>query len=205
MRSAGTCLYPVAVHDVRHVRAKEQKRNSAGRTWSDPGGSPDWFPTYNPSSMITALLKKIIGPGALMLAGIVVGAFGTMKMQKPVPKYECPDCNCPQPTVSVQPFDVDKIKGVKSFAYSPQFSGSIQVAGVDSTALRKMIDNSMDHAFKRYMNEGKKNSKNRFRQSFREADSVFNRLTPELIDKIAREAAERTDQKFALKIKQLTQ
>ena len=45
----------------------------------------------------------------------------------------------PQPTVSVQPFDVDKIKGIREFNYSPQFSGSIQVSGVDSTSVRRYI------------------------------------------------------------------
>lgn len=212
MCCVGTCLYHIAVHDVRHLRAKEQKRNSAGRPWSDPCGSPDWFPTSNsnPITMMTALLKKLLGPVALVLVGIVGGAFVTMKMQKPVTVPAAPDCICPEPSVSVQPFDVDKIKGVKSFVYQPQFSGSIQVAGVDSTALRKMIDKSMDEAFQRYMAKGKPALKNRFRQSFKEADSAFNMLTPELIEKIAMEAADRNPNQLRLeavspKIKQLTE
>lgn len=65
----------------------------------------------------------------------------------------CPDCicDCPEPpTVSVQPFEVDKIKGLRSFQYSPQFSGHISVAGVDSASVRKMITESVDAAFKKY-------------------------------------------------------
>jgi hypothetical protein len=55
----------------------------------------------------------------------------------------------PAPTVSVQPFDVEKIKGLKQFNYAPQFTGSVSVAGVDSTALRKMIDASVDRSIKK--------------------------------------------------------
>lgn len=62
----------------------------------------------------------------------------------------------PEPTVSVQPFDVEKIKGVKHFEYKPEFTGSISVAGVDSTAIRKMIDASVDRAFQKYMLNDKK-------------------------------------------------
>lgn len=129
-----------------------------------------------------AVLKKLVGPLALVLVGIVAGSFGTLKLQKP-PEYKCPDCNCPEPTVSVQPFDVDKIKGLRSFVYTPQFSGSIRVAGVDSTALRKMIDASMEKAMQKYMPD--QHSKRR-RAS----------LTPEEIERIARRARYRTDNRF---------
>jgi len=88
---------------------------------------------------------------------IVISAAGGMAFHAKVLMPEipaCPACNCPEPTVSVQPFDVDKIKGVKSFNYSPQFSGSISVAGVDSTALRKMIDRAIDQSLSKHV--GKK-------------------------------------------------
>lgn len=140
--------------------------------------------------MLQGLLKNLLGPAALLMVGALAGSFGTMKLQKPVsvPSYECPDCNCPEPSVSVQPFEVDKIKGLKSFVYNPQFSGSIQVAGVDSTALRKMIDQSMEQAFQRYMISNHKKG--------RKASKRLDKIDWEAI---AREAADRTDKNLGLK------
>ncbi len=74
-------------------------------------------------------------------------AFQVKVLDKPCPK-PCPDvhCSCPQPTVTVQPFDVHKIKNLREFVYSPSFSGNIQVNGVDSAYVRKTIDESIQRA-----------------------------------------------------------
>lgn len=80
----------------------------------------------------------------LVVAGMVAGIFLQQKVLNP--KIEiptCPSCSCPEPTVSVQPFDVEKIKGIKSFNYSPQYTGNISVAGVDSASVRKWIEHSV--------------------------------------------------------------
>lgn len=91
----------------------------------------------------------------LIAVGVTIGMVAQQKLF-PVEIPQCPSCVCPEPAVSLQPFDVDKIKGVKSFNYSPQFSGSISVAGVDSTALRKMFDKSIDAAFEKHSGKKRK-------------------------------------------------
>jgi hypothetical protein len=96
------------------------------------------------------LLSKIALPLALFACGLVGGIFLQQRVISKDIEFSCPDCRCPDPVVSVQPFDVEKMKRIGSFNYSPQFSGSISVAGVDSTSLNKMINEAMDRSIKKY-------------------------------------------------------
>lgn len=101
--------------------------------------------------ILTTILSKI-GPflsknaAPMILAAACFGG-GMVTMKKltrdcpQVPACVCPAC--PEPTVAVQPFDVDKIKNLKSFTYSPTYSGSIQVAGVDSSSVRRWINQAV--------------------------------------------------------------
>jgi hypothetical protein len=100
--------------------------------------------------MWTTIISKFAIPIIIACLAFSGGMITMAKIQKPVEVPECPACNCPEPTVSVQPFDVDKVKGVKNFNYAPQFSGSISVAGLDSTAIRKMFETSINRAFDNY-------------------------------------------------------
>lgn len=69
---------------------------------------------------------------ASLLIGFVIGGVVSLRIasnsfDRSLKKvYEnqkdCPDCICP-PTISVAPFDVEKIKGVRNFTYSPSFVG----------------------------------------------------------------------------------
>lgn len=101
--------------------------------------------------MSTLFLKFGI-PLLYVLAGSLAGIAVQQKyLASPVPECPaCPACICPEPTVSVQPFEVEKIKGLREFNYAPSFTGSISVAGVDSTALRRMIDRSLAEALAKY-------------------------------------------------------
>lgn len=99
--------------------------------------------------LLKTLLTKI-GTPALLAAGIFAGGMFTQKkFTRDCPDCIPPACNCPQPTVSVQPFDVEKIKNLKAFTYSPEFTGAISVAGVDSTAIRKYVEQAVEKAFER--------------------------------------------------------
>lgn len=99
------------------------------------------------------IYTKIITYALIAICGVVGGiAFDRKVLSPDIP--ECPACNCPEPTVSIQPFDVDKIKGVKAFNYSPQFLGNISVAGVDSVGLSRMIDRAIDQSLNKHV--GKK-------------------------------------------------
>jgi len=103
--------------------------------------------------MWTTILLKVLPYGLVLSVGMTLGIVLEQKVLSadPVAVPPCPDCKCPEPTVAVQPFDFEgKIKGVKTINYSPQFSGSISVAGVDSTALEKMIERSMQKSFDRF-------------------------------------------------------
>lgn len=105
------------------------------------------------------ILKTILAKAGLPLLIGLGGFFGGQVFQAKVlkPKINvetkvCPEpapCICNPPAVEVQSFDVNKIKNMRSFTYSPQFQGSIQVAGVDSTALRRMIRESLQEELKR--------------------------------------------------------
>lgn len=102
---------------------------------------------------MAALLSKFGGYAVVaaifMVAGIAVQQKYLAAEIPPCPA--CPACKCPDPAVSVQPFDFEgKIKGVKTINYSPQFSGSISVAGVDSVGLRRMIERSIEEGFQKY-------------------------------------------------------
>jgi hypothetical protein len=102
----------------------------------------------------TKTLKAMIWKSVSMcLASAVLAVFATLYLAKPEPVEipACPACNCPEPTVSVQPFEVEKIKGLKSFEYSPSFTGSIAVSGVDSSSVKRYINQSVDAAFNKYV------------------------------------------------------
>ncbi len=101
---------------------------------------------------MSALFLKFGIPVLYVLAGSLAGIAVQQKyLASPAPDYPpCPACVCPEPTVSAQPFDVKKFKGLREFNYAPSFTGSISVAGVDSTALRRMIDRSLVEALAKY-------------------------------------------------------
>lgn len=101
--------------------------------------------------MFSVLLTKFGVPILALSIGAIAGIGIQQKMLNEKPAA-CPSCNCPpcpEPTVSVQPFDVEKIKNLKTFTYSPGFTGSISVAGVDSTSVRKYIENAVTKAFEK--------------------------------------------------------
>lgn len=97
---------------------------------------------------MNTLLIKILSACLIASISALGGYMLNDKLKKPV---NIPDCVCPEPTVSVQPFDVEKIKGVKEFNYSPQFSGAISVAGADSSRLKQIIQQSVDESLKKYL------------------------------------------------------
>lgn len=94
-----------------------------------------------------AATGKIVFP---LVLGVVAGIglqqkVFDKKITFPEPK-PCPACICPE-AVSVQPFDVEKIKNLRNFTYAPQFTGSVSVAGVDSTSVRKYIEGTINKHF----------------------------------------------------------
>jgi hypothetical protein len=111
--------------------------------------------TKKKNYMLQALAgKTLISAAISLLVGVVAGVglqqkFFTREHQcpKPVP---CPTVVCPE-AVTIQPFDSEKIKNVRSFTYAPQFTGTVSVAGVDSTSIRKFIDQSVMRAFEAHV------------------------------------------------------
>ncbi|HMG94360.1 MAG TPA: hypothetical protein VK589_30075 [Chryseolinea sp.] len=101
------------------------------------------------------ILPKIIAPLAILAFGMVAGIGVQQKVFSSPPEQvvdmKCPDCICPQSAVSVQPFEVEKIKNLKAFTYSPEFTGSISVAGVDSIAIKRYIDHAVMRAFEKHV------------------------------------------------------
>src|SRR5690242_16522625 len=104
----------------------------------------------------TTIISKIGVPALFVLGGVVAGVGLQQRVlsAKPVPCPQCPPapaCICPpQTAVSVQPFDVQKIKNLKAFTYQPEYHGVITVAGVDSTVIRKYVTSAVDRAFNEY-------------------------------------------------------
>lgn len=104
--------------------------------------------------MLTWISSKLLAPLLILLFGMGAGigiqqkVFNPRHTPAPLP---CPDCNCPAQAVSVQPFEVEKIKNLKAFTYSPAFTGSISVAGVDSTAIKRYIDQAVIKAFEAHV------------------------------------------------------
>ena len=96
------------------------------------------------------LLSKLGLPVLVAVVSFIGGiTFQAKYLDKPCPSVKCPsipDCICNPPAVSIQPFDVNKIKNLKNFSYSPNFSGSISVSGVDSGFVKKAIDESITRA-----------------------------------------------------------
>lgn len=95
------------------------------------------------------ILKAILSKAGLPLLIGVGGFFGGQVFQakflKPAIQVEtktCPEpapCICNPPAVSVQPFEVEKMKNLRNFTYQPSYSGSISVAGVDSAFVKRAI------------------------------------------------------------------
>lgn len=115
--------------------------------------------------MITsALFGKAGLTIALIGAGLVGGIFVQQKVlnDKKIDYDEIRGIvsqelgKVPPPTVSVQPFDVDKIKGLKEFNYSPNYTGNIAVNGVDSSAVRRWIEQSVIRAIEKHVPPAKK-------------------------------------------------
>jgi len=101
--------------------------------------------------MFLSLLSKFSVPVVLFLVGTLAGIYLQEKVIARECKLECPkapDCNCPAPTVQMQPFEVDKMKNIKGFTYSPQYSGNISIGGADTTRLREIVEKSITKALK---------------------------------------------------------
>lgn len=113
--------------------------------------------------MLNVVLTKFGIPLVIAAAGVVGGIGLQQKVfnPKPVACPACPSCHCPEPTVSVQPFDVEKLKNIKTFTYAPDFKGSVSVAGVDSTSIRKYIEAAVNRAFEAQAQMAKPEKKKR--------------------------------------------
>lgn len=97
--------------------------------------------------MILQLLSKAGIPIVIGLASFTGGMITHARIQKPVeiPEYKCPPCNCP-PAVSLQPFDVDKLKNQRgTFVYSPEIKG-VTISGTDSAFFKAMIKEGVSEA-----------------------------------------------------------
>lgn len=98
--------------------------------------------------MWTFLLAKL-GSFLPVVVVLLAGVLGGVSLDRlafrdpPVQCPQCPACHCPEPAVSVQPFEMEKMKGVKEFNYMPEFTGNISVAGVDSTMIKKYLDEAV--------------------------------------------------------------
>lgn len=102
----------------------------------------------------TAIFSKGIAPLLFIAAGAIAGIGFQQKVlnPKPVPCPQPPACVCPpQTAVSVQPFDVQKIKNLRAFTYQPEYNGVITVAGVDSTVIKKYISDAVVRAFNEHV------------------------------------------------------
>jgi hypothetical protein len=108
--------------------------------------------SFKEKIMFSLILTKFGVPLLLVAAGTVAGIGIQQKILNAKPT-ECPACICPKcpelPTLAMQPFDMQKMKRVKEFNYSPAFTGSITVAGVDSVSIRKYINEAVAEAFEK--------------------------------------------------------
>jgi hypothetical protein len=110
---------------------------------------------------MNVLLGKLVIPIVIFVFGAVGGMFLQQKVFAPRPeKFDYSQVraiiateikNIAPPTVSVQPFDADQLRRVKEFNYSPQFSGSVNVVGVDSSLVQKYIDEAVMAAFEKHI------------------------------------------------------
>ncbi|MFO0414899.1 MAG: hypothetical protein ACK52I_22225 [Pseudomonadota bacterium] len=106
------------------------------------------------------MAQKILIIGIIAMAGTLSGIFLQQKFFNESPEqidYERirkivgeEIKQLPTPTVSVQPFDVEKIKGVREFNYSPAFSGNVTLSGCDSTAMKRLVESAVDKALSNY-------------------------------------------------------
>lgn len=93
--------------------------------------------------MLKSVLTNIGLPGVLAAIIFAAGMWTQHKLTRACPECNCECPECPQPTVSIQPFDVEKIKNLKQFHYSPEFTGSISVAGIDSSSIKRYINEAI--------------------------------------------------------------
>lgn len=97
----------------------------------------------------------IFGKFTSIVTILAFGVVAGIGIQQKVLNAPIPDCICPTPppppTVQVQPFDVEKIKNLREFTYAPKFTGSISVAGVDSSSVRIFIEESVMKAFEKHV------------------------------------------------------
>lgn len=110
---------------------------------------------------MNALVSKLFFPLLIFVFGGIGGMFLQHKVfAPPVEKFDYTKVqsimnevvkNISPPTVSVQPFDADQLKRVKEFNYSPQFSGSVNVVGVDSALVKKYIEQAVLTAFEKHI------------------------------------------------------
>ena len=113
-------------------------------------------------------MTALFGKAGLSIAFVIVGVLGGQFLQskvfapRPVKSVEI-DYNqvrkifteeissLPEPTVKVQTFECEKIKGLREFNYSPQYTGNIAVNGVDSSAVRRWIEQSIMKALEKHV------------------------------------------------------
>ena len=100
--------------------------------------------------MITALVA------AIATLAIANSPYFRKEIRVTAPQAKCV---CPEPKVTVQPFDVDKIKNLKTFSYSPQFQGTISMSGVDSIRLSQIVSAAVEKSVRETL---QKNLKDRF-------------------------------------------
>lgn len=113
-------------------------------------------------------MTALFGKAGLSIAFIIVGVLGGQFLQskvfapRPVKPVEIDYhqvrmifaeeiANLPEPTVKVQTFECEKIKGLREFNYSPHYTGNIAVNGVDSSAVRRWIEQSVMKALEKHV------------------------------------------------------
>jgi hypothetical protein len=124
--------------------------------------------------MFTAILSKI-GIPALIL---VVGAIGGIGLQQKVFSRKPDKIDYAEVRsivkeevtkavagieISIQPFEVDKMKGLRHFNYSPSYTGNVAVSGVDSVAIRRWMEESVMKAFEAHVVQPTEEKKRRRR------------------------------------------
>lgn len=101
--------------------------------------------------MLTPLFARFAYPVIMLMIGTLSGIYLQEKVLSKECRFECPkipEMKCPAPTIQMQPFEVEKMKNIKGFTYSPQYSGNISIAGSDTTHLREIIESSIAKALK---------------------------------------------------------
>lgn len=108
---------------------------------------------------------QIFGKAGVSIMLIIAGVIGGQFLQSRVfsPKADKIDYDqvrkifneeisrYPKPEVKLQTFECDKIKGLREFTYSPNYTGNIAVNGVDSSAVHRWIERSVMNAIQKHV------------------------------------------------------